>query len=133
VLRYTLSSIDAQSKSLYEELDVAESYLHLVKIRFGTSLRVETSVDDRYKNYRLPPLAIQVLLENAIKHNEISKRNPFTIKIETSPDQNLVITNPIQYPGKSIKRVQYRHRAFKSFQTIPVPCRERNNHFKQKQ
>lgn len=96
VLRYTLSSIDAQSKSLFEELEVAESYLHLVKIRFGSSLRVETQIDDRYKNYRLPPLAIQILIENAIKHNEISKKNPFTIKIETSPDQNLVITNPIQ-------------------------------------
>jgi hypothetical protein len=96
VLRYTLSSIDAQSKSLYEELEVAESYLHLVKIRFGTSLRVETSVDDLYKNYRLPPLAIQILIENAIKHNEISKKNPFTIKIVTTTDQNLVVTNPIQ-------------------------------------
>jgi sensor histidine kinase YesM len=96
VLRYTLSSIDAQSKSLEEEMEVAESYLHLVKIRFGTSLRVETSVDERYKYFRLPPLAIQILLENAIKHNEISKKNPFTIKIGTSPDQNLVITNPIQ-------------------------------------
>jgi sensor histidine kinase YesM len=96
VLRYTLSSIDAQSKSLFEEMEVAESYLHLVKIRFGTSLRVETSIDDRYKDCRLPPLAIQILLENAIKHNEISKKNPFTIKIETSTDQNLVITNPIQ-------------------------------------
>jgi hypothetical protein len=96
VLRYTLSSIDAQSKSLYEELEVAESYLHLVKIRFGSSLRVETLVDERYKNYRLPPLAIQILIENAIKHNEISKKNPFTIRIETSSDQNLVITNLIQ-------------------------------------
>jgi sensor histidine kinase YesM len=96
VLRYTLSSIDAQSKSLYEELEVAESYLHLVKIRYGTSLKVETSVDDRYKNFRLPPLAIQILIENAIKHNEISNKNPFTIKIGTTADQNLVVTNPIQ-------------------------------------
>ena len=96
VLRYTLSSIDAQSKSLYEELEVAESYLHLVKIRYGASLRVETSVDERFKNYRLPPLAIQILIENAIKHNEISNKNPFTIKIGTTADQNLVVTNPIR-------------------------------------
>ena len=96
VLRYTLSSIDAPSKTLYEEIEVAESYLHLVKIRFGASIRVETSVDDKYKNYRLPPLAIQILLENAIKHNEISKKNPFTIKIFTSEDQHLVVTNTIK-------------------------------------
>jgi len=96
VLRYTLSSIDAPSKTLYEEIEVAESYLHLVKIRFGASIRVETSVDDKYKNYRLPPLAIQILLENAIKHNEISKKNPFTIKIFTIEDQHLVVTNTIK-------------------------------------
>jgi len=96
VLRYTLSSIDAPSKTLSEEIEVAESYIHLVKIRFGTSIRVETSVDDRFKNHRLPPLAIQILLENAIKHNEISKKNPFIIKIFTTDDQHLVVTNTIK-------------------------------------
>jgi LytS/YehU family sensor histidine kinase len=96
VLRYTLSSIESKSKCLYEELEVAESYMHLVKIRFGSSIKVETNVDYTYKNHRLPPLAIQTLLENAIKHNEISKKNPFTIRIETGNDQFLSITNTIQ-------------------------------------
>lgn len=96
VLRYTLSSIESKSKCLYEELEVAESYMHLVKIRFGSSINVETNVDYTYKNHRLPPLAIQTLLENAIKHNEISKKNPFTIRIETGNDQVLSITNPIR-------------------------------------
>jgi hypothetical protein len=96
VLRYTLSSIESKSKCLYEELEVAESYLHLVKIRFGSSLKVEMNIDYAYKNHRLPPLAIQTLLENAIKHNEISKKNPFTIRIETGIDQVLSITNTIQ-------------------------------------
>ena len=96
VLRYTLSSIDAPSKTLSEEIEVAESYIHLVKIRFGTSIRVETSVDDKFKNHRLPPLAIQILLENAIKHNEISKKNPFTIKIFTTDDKHLVVSNTIK-------------------------------------
>jgi LytS/YehU family sensor histidine kinase len=96
VLRYTLSSIESKSKCLYEELEVAESYMHLVKIRFGSSIKVETNVDYAYKNHRLPPLAIQTLLENAIKHNEISKKNPFTIRIETGNDQVLSVTNTIQ-------------------------------------
>lgn len=96
VLRYTLSSINDPSKTLYEEIDIAESYLHLVKIRFGTCLRVETSVDEKYKNHRLPPLAIQILLENAIKHNEISKKNPFTIKLFTTENQNFVVANTIK-------------------------------------
>ena len=96
VLRYTLSSIESKSKCLYEELEVAESYMHLVKIRFGSSIKVETNVDYTYKDFRLPPLAIQTLLENAIKHNEISKKNPFTIRIETGSDEVLSITNTVQ-------------------------------------
>jgi len=134
VLRYTLSSIGAQSKSLYDELEVAESYLHLVKIRYGSSLRVETSVDDRFKNYRLPPLAIQILIENAIKHNEISNKNPFTIKIGTTADQNLVVTNPIQERvskefssgiGLSNLSKQYQYLAGKD-----ITISNRNNEFK---
>lgn len=70
--------------------------MHLVKIRFGSSIKVEIDVDYTYKNFRLPPLAIQTLLENAIKHNEISKKNPFTIRIETGSDQVLRITNIVQ-------------------------------------
>jgi LytS/YehU family sensor histidine kinase len=96
VLRYTLSSIEDKSKCLSEELEVAESYMHLVKIRFGSSIKVETNVDYAYKNFRLPSLAIQTLLENAIKHNEISKKNPFTIRIETGSNQVLSITNTVQ-------------------------------------
>lgn len=96
VLRYTLASIESKSKTLYEELEVAESYMHLVKIRFGSVISVETNVDLKYKNHRLPPLAIQTLLENAIKHNEISKGNPFTIKIETGDDQILRVSNNIR-------------------------------------
>jgi LytS/YehU family sensor histidine kinase len=96
VLRYTLSSIESKSKCLYEELEVAESYMHLVKIRFGSSINVETNVDYTYKNFTLPPLAIQTLLENAIKHNEISKKNPFIIRIETSSNQSLSITNTVR-------------------------------------
>lgn len=96
VLRYTLNSIESKSKCLSEELEVAESYMHLVKIRFGSSIKVETNVDYAYKNFRLPPLAIQTLLENAIKHNEISKKNPFTIRIETGSNQVLSIANTVQ-------------------------------------
>jgi sensor histidine kinase YesM len=96
VLRYTLGSIESKSKCLYEELEVAESYMHLVKIRFGSNIKVETNVDYAYKDYRLPPLAIQTLLENAIKHNEISKKNPFIIKIETGDNEILSITNIIR-------------------------------------
>ena len=95
VLRYTLTSLESQTKSLYEELEVAYSYYNLLKIRFGSSLRVETIVDEKFNNFRVPPLAIQTLLENAIKHNEISKSYPLVIRIESDAYQNLIVTNQI--------------------------------------
>ena len=96
VLRYTLQSNQSQTRSLKEEMEVADSYMFLLQTRFGNNLLIEKQIDEKYDNYRLPPLAIQTLLENAIKHNEISKRHPLTITIETKSDQTLRITNMIQ-------------------------------------
>lgn len=96
VLRYTLQSNQSQTRSLKEEMEVADSYLFLLQTRFGNNLLIEKHIDEKYHSYRLPPLAIQTLLENAIKHNEISKRHNLTIKIETKSDQTLTITNIIR-------------------------------------
>jgi sensor histidine kinase YesM len=65
-------------------------------MRFDTNLAIEFNISDQYKHYRLPPLAIQTLLENAVKHNEISKRNPLIITIATKDSNTLTVTNTIQ-------------------------------------
>ena len=96
VLRYTLQSNQSQTRSLKEEMEVADSYMFLLQTRFGNNLLIEKQIDEKYDNYRLPPLAIQTLLENAVKHNEISKRHSLTITIQTKSDQTLKITNMIQ-------------------------------------
>jgi sensor histidine kinase YesM len=96
VLRYTLQSNTNPTVTLSEETDAAKSYLFLVKMRFNTSLQVEFNIHERYKYHRLPPLAIQTLLENAVKHNEISKRNPLEITIVTTDNESLVVTNAIR-------------------------------------
>jgi hypothetical protein len=96
VLRYTLQSNNNPTVTLSEETDAARAYLFLIKMRFNTSLYVEFNIHERYKYYRLPPLAIQTLLENAVKHNEISKRNPLEITIITTENESLAVTNPIR-------------------------------------
>ncbi len=96
VLRYTLQSNNNPTVTLAEETDAARSYIFLIKMRFNTSLQVEFNIHERYKYYRLPPLAIQTLLENAVKHNEISKRNPLAITILTTDKDSLVVTNTIR-------------------------------------
>jgi sensor histidine kinase YesM len=96
VLRYTLQSNQSRTRSLKEEMEVSDSYIFLLQTRFGNNLLIEKRIDEKYDSYRLPPLAIQTLLENAIKHNEISKRHPLTITIETKCDQAIRMTNIIR-------------------------------------
>jgi sensor histidine kinase YesM len=96
VLRYTLQSNENQTVSLSDEMEAAKSYIFLIKMRFDTNLTVEFNVSEHCSHYRLPPLAIQTLLENAVKHNEISKRNPLIITIATKDCNTLTITNTIQ-------------------------------------
>lgn len=96
VLRNTLQSKEKQSISLHDELKVARSYLFLVSMRYGKNLEVFFDVKESYASYRLPPLAVQTLLENAIKHNEISKKNPLHIRISSSDPGKLIISNSLQ-------------------------------------
>jgi hypothetical protein len=95
-LRYTLQSNEKQLVSLQEEMDFMESYLYLIRMRYDTNLVVNSIIDDNLLMLKLPPLTIQTLVENAIKHNEISKRKPLTIEIGTTAQENLYVRNNIQ-------------------------------------
>ena len=73
-LRYTLQSNEKQLVTLKEEMEFMESYLFLIRMRFGENLSINTSINENHLSHNLPPLTIQTLVENAIKHNEISKQ-----------------------------------------------------------
>jgi LytS/YehU family sensor histidine kinase len=77
-------------------MEFMTSYLFLIRMRYGDNLEIKTMIDEGMLLYLLPPLTIQTLVENAIKHNEISKRKPLTIDISTTSEGNLVIINDIQ-------------------------------------
>ena len=100
VLRNTLQSNDRRFVTLQEEMTLITSYLYLLKMKYGTNLRVETSVPEIHKRKKVLPLTLQLLLENAVKHNEISKLNPLLVNIFVDDKDFLVITNNIQ--GKII-------------------------------
>jgi sensor histidine kinase YesM len=95
-LRYTLQSNEKQLVTLKDEMSFMESYLYLIRMRFDTNLSVITDIKEHCFSLRLPPLTIQTLVENAIKHNEISKQRPLTINILTTDDEYLVVWNEIQ-------------------------------------
>ena len=92
------SIVNIKSDELFrldEELKLLSSYYKLLKSRFGDKLVLEVEVDQREFTKYLPPLSLQLLFENAIKHNEVSSTRPLTVRI-ASVGSTLVITNPIQ-------------------------------------
>lgn len=95
VLRYTLQSNESRFVTLAEELAFAEAYIFLMKMRYEENLSFDVAVDKQLRDRLLPPMSLQVLIENAIKHNEISNRRPLAVSIRTQ-GETLVVCNPIQ-------------------------------------
>lgn len=95
-LRYSLQSNEQKLVTLREEMEFMEYYLFLIRMRFDTNLTIETNIKEQDLSLMLPPLTVQTLVENAIKHNEISKRRPLKIKIFTSEGESLIVVNDIQ-------------------------------------
>lgn len=95
-LRYTLQSKRKQVVSLEEELEFTESYLFLLKMRYDANLKITVHVAGEFRMWNLPPLTIQTLVENAVKHNEISDEFPFEITISTAGYAILRVANRIQ-------------------------------------
>jgi sensor histidine kinase YesM len=94
VYRYVLDTRDRELVTKEEELKFLESYLFLQKIRFGDNLQISIQLD-AVKTY-FPPLVLQMLIENAIKHNIVAAEQPLSIKIYES-DNYIVIENKLQH------------------------------------
>ena len=95
VLRYTLKNDEVVT--LAQELDCVRSYCRMMKMRYGDNLVFEHCIDhEKYDDYNVLPLSIQGLIENAIKHNVISTKQPLTINVVTDDDNHLIISNKIQ-------------------------------------
>ena len=94
VFRYTIGNKEIMH--LNEELDFTESYALLMKIRYGDNLQIRYNIDEKYLNYYIVPVSLQLLVENAIKHNVISNRHPLLITIETTQNDTIKVLNAIQ-------------------------------------
>ncbi|MCB0528994.1 MAG: histidine kinase [Saprospiraceae bacterium] len=87
--------------TLEQELEFAHSYLYLQKMRFSDSLHVQIDTADDPQHYCLPPFTLQILLENAIKHNVVAEKQPLHIRIEQRGDE-LAVANTLQLRGKDV-------------------------------
>ncbi len=95
VYRYILEIRDKKLISLEEELQFLEAYSFLLKERFGEHLNIRIQVPEAERNAQIVPLSLQMLFENAIKHNIISAEKPLTIELFTEAGQ-IVVQNNLQ-------------------------------------
>jgi LytS/YehU family sensor histidine kinase len=80
---------------LEEELEFIESYFFLLQIRHDNKLQLQTTLDEKSAKVMIPPCSLQILVENAIKHNEFTAANPLLIKV-TVNDLYLQVSNNIK-------------------------------------
>lgn len=95
VYRYLLYNQEKKIVKLTDELLFIESYLYLLKIRFGENIIIEKNLSSEAEKFYVAPAVIQMLIENAIKHNIISKKNPLHITL-SSNGMWITITNNLQ-------------------------------------
>jgi len=93
--RHILEVKDEQSILLQEELDVLKAYAFLLQTRFGNNLDVIINVPAERLKKRIVPLSLQILMENAIKHNIVSSDKPLRIEV-TALNGKLVVSNNLQ-------------------------------------
>ena len=74
----------------------AHSYMVLLSLRFEDKIAFDVTISEDYNDKVVPPLTVQILIENAVKHNIASLRNPLRISISTRPDNTLVVSNCMQ-------------------------------------
>jgi len=92
---------DLELIALEEEIDFMKKYIYLQEIRFGQALEVDFMIAGKVKGMVIP-LSLQMLVENAIKHNEISSASPLRIYIAVTDDFELIVENNLQ-PKKRVE------------------------------
>lgn len=93
VYRYVLSSQELKTVLLHEELKFLESYIALHKERIGEGLMINLNIDDALLQKSIPPMSLQLLVENAIKHNIANKLHPLKIEIYSEKGALIIKNN----------------------------------------
>lgn len=117
LLRYMLKSGEKELVLLRDEVAIMNSYIMLQQIRFPETLDIKVDVQETYYHFAVPPLVLQMLVENSIKHNIISKEKPLHVKITASRDYITVVNNMqkkqgVDSTGQGLKNITGRYRFF---------------------
>lgn len=103
--QYTLKSYQKKLTTLQDELEFVDSYRYLLEIRFGKKFQCSIHIDEKLNHTSIPPLTLQMLLENAVKHNVLEEEDPLIVEI-TSDDKYITIKNNITRKPKHVTSFQ---------------------------
>lgn len=95
VYRYMVQNIHSDTITLQREVKFIESYIYLISIRHGDNVRIKVNIPEEFLQKRIPPITLQLLIENAIKHNIASHTKPLNINIGVADDM-LRVSNNLQ-------------------------------------
>ncbi len=104
VYRYVLNIQDKMAVTLREELDFLNSYIFLQKIRFQDGFDVNIEIAPECEGHFVVPLSLQMMVENAIKHNVVDKDEPLLVKIHLEEDK-IIVENRINLRSDENKSV----------------------------
>ncbi|WP_337045112.1 sensor histidine kinase [Emticicia sp. 17c] len=102
IYRYMLQAAKVEFASLSTELEFLEIYTRLLKVRYGDGLQFVFPELPNHSGIIIPPLSLQILVDNAIKHNMMSVSKPLTISLEVLPDKRVMVQNNLQKKIRSM-------------------------------
>jgi hypothetical protein len=126
VYRYVLENRSRETISLREEIVFIKAFVYLYELRFDKKLTVEININEKSLDLRIAPMTLQLLIENAVKHNVVSSRKPLKIKVYDVEGHTLTVSNnlqrkPVGLPSTSVglKNIISRY-GFLSNQSIEI-------------
>jgi two-component system, LytTR family, sensor kinase len=96
VYRYLLRNNEEGLSTVENEIKFIQSYFQLLQTRHGDAVKMNIKIDKHYETYLIPSLTLQLLVENVVKHNALSKNKPLIIDIFTAAGNKLVMSNNLQ-------------------------------------
>jgi len=93
IYKYVINNKQQRLVSVHEEVEFIKSYYHLLKVRFENALKLEINLPKNILKTNIPPLTLQILVENAVKHNKVDEMNQLDIYIGSIDNSYLRVTN----------------------------------------
>ncbi len=126
VYRTILRTEHSDLTTVQEEMNMVNAYIYLINIRFKDAVFFHIDICENCKEKAIPPLTIQMLIENVLKHNIASKSKPLHITIKTESEDTLVIVNNLQkkqidpgtISGTGLENIKSRYRFFTNEEVI---------------